>query len=180
MTSEGRRPRPQATFAEMRDYTPADDEPIRQTIISALAAYGLSIDPQTTDADLDDIPGAYLLPGGRFRILEVQGTVVGFYGLKAEGRDVFELRKMYLAPEFKGQGLGRLLLQDAMTIAHQMHARSIVLETNSRLIEACTLYRSVGFTPYVRASLSARCDMAMRIDFDRTEPAQSPTEQPTV
>ena len=174
MTPESRRPRPQTTFAEVRDYTPADDEPIRQTIISALAPYGLSIDPKTTDADLDDITATYLLPGGRFRILEVQGAVAGFYGLKAEGRDVFELRKMYLAPEFKGQGLGRLLLQDAMTVAQLMHARSIVLETNSRLIEACTLYRSAGFTPYVRASLSTRCDMAMRIDLDRTGPDQSP------
>ena len=155
----------QVTYPRVRDYRPGDDETIWRTISSALAPYGLSIDPTGTDADLDDITATYLLPGGRFRILELRGEVSGCYGLKVEEPAVVELRKMYLRPELKGQGLGKLLLQDALAIARRLGARSIVLETNSRLIEALALYRSAGFTPYDRPSVATRCDLAMRLEL---------------
>ena len=101
-----------------------------------------------------------------FYVLEEQdGSIVGSYGLYPMEPGVCELRKMYLHRDYRGRGLGRRLLEDALARARQLGFRRITLETASVLKEAIRLYESYGFKPFKADHLSCRCDQAYALDL---------------
>ena len=151
---------------QLREATNADGEPIRDLVFAVLEEYGLKPDPGSTDADLGDIEQSYFARGGTFRVLEDQdGSVVGAYGLYPMENHTCELRKMYLRRNYRGQGLGRRLLDDALAKARGLGFESVVLETASVLKEAIALYERYGFAPYQPDHLSPRCDQAYLLEL---------------
>jgi putative acetyltransferase len=65
--------------------------------------------------------------------------------LRGEPR-VGELKRMYVAPEVRGQGIGRALLARLEAEARALGLARLVLETGTRQGEALALYRRAGFT----------------------------------
>lgn len=150
----------------LRPATNTDCESVKNLVFTVLAEYGLKPDPGSTDADLDDIKQSYLARGGVFYVLEEQnGSIVGSYGLYPTDPGVCELRKMYLRRDYRGKGLGKHLLEDALTRARESGFRRIRLETASVLKEAIALYESYGFIRYRPQHLSARCDQAYILEL---------------
>jgi len=153
-------------WLQLRPATNADCEQVRNLVFTVLAEYGLKPDPTCTDADLNDIEQSYFSRGGIFRVLEdKEGAVVGSYGLHATQPGVCELRKMYLHREYRGQGLGRRLLEDALANARQLGFHRVTLETASVLKGAIRLYERHGFKPCEPEHLSCRCDQAYSLDL---------------
>ncbi len=150
------------TMANLRDYQPGDEEAVFHIVKEVLGEYGLETNPEETDADLADIEASYLDPGGVFRILEFDGKTVGSYGLYAVSPKSCELRKMYLLGRCRGQGLGRMMMDDAFITARELGFTEMILETNSRLKEALAMYRKFGFEEFCPEHLSDRCDLALR------------------
>ncbi len=143
-----------------------DCKHIANLVFGVLGEYGLKPDPASTDADIKDIESSYFNRGGTFLVLEAEdGSIVGAYGLYPLEKHVCELRKMYLHKAFRGKGLGRLLLEDALSKAKQLGFRKIFLETASVLKEAIALYRSYGFVEYTPDHLSSRCDQAYSLEL---------------
>lgn len=149
-------------MCQLRNYSPGDEEDVFRIVMEVLAGYGLSTNPKETDADLQDIQVSYLSSGGAFRILELDGRIVGSYGLYPATNRSCELRKMYLQPELKGRGLGKKMMADAFAVAKDLGFVEMTLETNSCLKEALGLYRKYGFTEFTPGHLSDRCDLAMK------------------
>ena len=56
-----------------------------------------------------------------------------------------EVKRMYVLPEARGQGLGRRLLADLEEEARGLGYTALVLETGDRQPEALGLYASAGF-----------------------------------
>ncbi len=152
-------------MAFIRDYEPADTPRLWEILSNALAPYDLYVEPEDTDRDLCDVNAAYISGGGAFRVLLDDERVIGMYGLHRESPDVVELRKMYLEPAHKGRGHGKGLMIDAIDQARTLGYTRMVLETNSRLVEAVALYRGFGFVETQRDRLAARCDLAMCLDL---------------
>ncbi len=150
----------------MRPATNADCEQIRSLVFGVLGEYALKPDPASTDVDIEDIESSYLAQGGTFLVLEAQDdSIVGAYGLYPMEDRTCELRKMYLNKAYRGKGLGKALLDDALTRARQLGFRRVVLETASVLIEAIALYKSYGFVEYTPDHLSSRCDQAYYLEL---------------
>jgi GNAT superfamily N-acetyltransferase len=57
-----------------------------------------------------------------------------------------EIKRMFVSPWVRGQGVGRLLLAAAEQVAVAAGARRVVLQTGDRQPEAATLYQSAGYT----------------------------------
>jgi len=74
-----------------------------------------------------------------------------------------ELRKMYLRRDYRGQGLGKRLLEHALAEARRLGFKTVTLETASVLKEAIRLYETYGFKPYAPSHLSRRCDQAYEL-----------------
>jgi putative acetyltransferase len=137
-------------------------------IAEVLASYELAVDPHGTDADLMDIEASYLNEGGCFELIEDgAGRVLGSWGLCAHTHDdagrieSYELRKMYLRSELRGQGWGRRMLERAIDFARARGAQAIVLETATRLEAARRLYQSYGFVEDDEVPPASRCDLTM-------------------
>ncbi len=160
--------------ARLRSAVRGDEADVQTLVFGILRSYGLSPDPELTDADLTDLEEAYARQGGRFTVLEaaVEGRgrhgwqIIGTVGLlPLPGHpSVGELRKMYLHPDWRGRGLGKRLLEQALADAPVLGFQEIVLETASVLAEAVALYRRYGFEPrdvLPGHAPAARCDMVM-------------------
>jgi GNAT superfamily N-acetyltransferase len=152
-------------MATIRDYRPDDAGRIWTLLELGLSPYGIAPDACGTDRDLDDVQAHYLDRGGRFRLLVEGEKTIGMYGLYKVDSAVVELRKMYLDTRHKGHGNGKLLLEDALTIARVANYRTVVLQTNRVLVEAIGLYRKYGFADWPGAELATRCDRAMKLDL---------------
>ena len=156
----------EATRPRLRRASNSDGEKIAELVFSVLAEYALKPDPDCTDADVKDIERSYFGQGGVFYVLEEEdGSVVGAYGLYRIDKKRCELRKMYLCRSYRGKGLGKFLLEDALARARQMGFETVTLETTSVLKEAIGLYKSYGFAEYRPAHLSSRCDQAYKLDL---------------
>jgi putative acetyltransferase len=149
----------------IREATNADGDAVRSVVTLVLEEYGLTSDPSDTDSDLADIETNYLAAGGVFEVIESGGRVVGTWGLYPQNRDVCELRKMYLLPEVRGQGLGQEVLVRAIEHARTRGFWRVELETAEVLREAIGLYRKFGFRPVTSEQLSSRCDQAYALDL---------------
>jgi len=160
-----------AGAVELRRATGSDGEAVRRLVFAVLREHGLTPDPAETDADLCDLESAYA--GGSFDVLiDASGIVVGTVGLFRLDAQRCELRKMYLAPTYRGQGLGKRLLAHALERAQQLGFRRVELETTSVLAAAIRLYESFGFRPFIPDHMSAnpdRADRAYFLDLGHTE-----------
>jgi len=145
----------------IRAATNQDRERVVALVFGVLAEYGLPPDPESKDADLNDIEGNYIRSGGVFELIEDKdGNLLGTFGLCPLGKDTCELRKMYFVSQVRGIGLGRHVLERAVGHARRLGFKTIVLETMSVLKEAIRLYTRFGFTPMPIEHASARCDQA--------------------
>ncbi len=150
----------------IRSATNNDRERVFALVSAALEEHGLRPDPEETDADLKDIEGNYIRRGGVFEVIEDRlGNLLGTVGLFPLNEETCELRKMYLAPQVRGLGLGRHLLERMIARAREAGYKCITLETASVLKTAIRLYTSAGFVPIETAHLSARSDQSYILDL---------------
>jgi DNA-binding MarR family transcriptional regulator/GNAT superfamily N-acetyltransferase len=84
-------------------------------------------------------------PSGLLLVARRRGRPVGCGALKFHGREAAELKRMWVAPEARGAGLGRRLLRCLEHHAGEAGASVVRLETNGALSEAIALYRKAGY-----------------------------------
>jgi putative acetyltransferase len=132
-----------------------------------LAEFGIEFGRgSATDAQLVSLPGSYTDHGGAFFVaVGERDTVVGTCGLFPLGQGTYELRKMYLAPEARGAGLGRQLLLACLDFARDRGARSVVLNTIDAMKAAISLYERQGFVRDDTQIRAPRCTRGYRLDL---------------
>jgi len=81
-----------------------------------------------------------------FAIDPETGSILGCCALVAIREDAFEVAKMVVQENRRGQGIGRKLLRAVINAARSLGANYLYLETNDALQNAIDLYRSEGFT----------------------------------
>lgn len=147
----------------IRPWQSGDRALAAKIIGSVLAEYGLSWEPEGADQDVLQVERCYLETGGEFWVIERQGKLVGtgaYYPIE-RGDQAVEIRKMYLLPEVRGQGLGQFLLTQLEAAIAQRGFTEIWIETASVLWEAVQLYERNGYLPATGVE-TARCDRVYR------------------
>jgi GNAT superfamily N-acetyltransferase len=84
-------------------------------------------------------------PRGRFFVIYLRGEPAGCGAVMHPPRSAAHLKRMWLASELRGLGLGRRLLETLEGCARDSGATIARIETNSDLTEALNLYRSAGW-----------------------------------
>ncbi len=88
-------------------------------------------------------------PDGLCIVAENESRVVGY--LIAWGRIEVHIANIAVAAEWRNQGIGTTLMQEALNFAHRQQAESVFLEVRVSNTGAQRFYRRFGFVPtYVR------------------------------
>jgi ribosomal protein S18 acetylase RimI-like enzyme len=123
----------------------------RSYLIEFVASFAESILWQEFEAEIAGLPARYAPPSGCL-VLAMEGdTAAGCVAMRDLGDGTSEMKRLYVAPEFRGQGVGRLLVEEIIRRAGQAGYRRMVLDTVPEMAEAIALYRSFGFvetSPY--------------------------------
>ena len=84
-------------------------------------------------------------PAGLLLVARLRGQPIGCGAVKFHAGAPAELKRMWVAPDVRGLGLGRRLLLELERQAKNAGARVVRLETNRALTEAIQLYRGSGY-----------------------------------
>jgi DNA-binding MarR family transcriptional regulator/GNAT superfamily N-acetyltransferase len=99
-------------------------------------------DPALTDPVPDELLAP---PHGILLIARRQGRVVGCGAFRRLDDETVLIRRMWVAGDARGLGLGRRILRELEARAVVTGARRARLETNRALVEAVGLYRDSGY-----------------------------------
>jgi GNAT superfamily N-acetyltransferase len=97
--------------------------------------------------ELASLPGDYVAPGGALLVARQGEVALGCIALKPLALGVGEVKRLYLRPEGRGQGIGKALVAAILERARQAGYREVMLDTMAHLVEAQALYRGFGFEP---------------------------------
>jgi GNAT superfamily N-acetyltransferase len=84
--------------------------------------------------------------GGSFLLARIEGRPVGCIGLRRYDDDIAEIKRMYVVPDARRQGVGRVLLEVLEAHARRLGYRAVILETGVMQPEALALYESRGYS----------------------------------
>ena len=86
-------------------------------------------------------------PAGQFLVLYIDGVAVACGGYRRLDAQTAELKRMYVRPAGRRQGLARQVLAELESDAARAGYRQMWLETGLPQLEAVSLYPSAGYTP---------------------------------
>jgi ribosomal protein S18 acetylase RimI-like enzyme len=97
------------------------------------------------DDDLRDINKHYLESNGEFLIVLDDDKIVGMGAFRKISSNDAEIKRMRVAPECQGQGVGKMVLTKLIESAINKGYSTLILETSDKQIAANALYRNYGF-----------------------------------
>jgi putative acetyltransferase len=115
-------------------------------------ALGLGIDLcfQDFESELSSLPGDYAEPRGALRLAMVDGQVAGCCALRpldtVDYVDACEMKRLFVRPQFRGLGLGRMLAESVLEAALVAGYRHVLLDTLDNMEAARALYDELGFS----------------------------------
>ena len=84
-------------------------------------------------------------PRGRLLLAQTKDQIAGLGGLRESAQDIGEIKRMYVRPNFRGRGIGRMLLEALIEQARQIGYGKIRLDVGPYATSAQKLYRAAGF-----------------------------------
>ncbi|MDO8930712.1 MAG: GNAT family N-acetyltransferase [Bacteroidota bacterium] len=140
----------------IRKIKPSDNPELAVIVRNTLTEFGANV-PGTVffDPTTDALFELFQTPKSAYFVAEFDGKLLGGGGIyPTEGlpQNTCELVKMYLLPEARGIGLGRMLMECCLETASNYGFQQIYLETLPELNLAVKVYEKFGFE-YLSAPL---------------------------
>jgi ribosomal protein S18 acetylase RimI-like enzyme len=111
------------------------------------ASLGVDLSYQNFEAEMAAMPGKYAPPAGELLLARDPGGMpIGCVGLRPiEPDGCCEMKRLYVAPEGRGLGLGERLVNAVVEEAERIGYREMRLDTLPSMAGAQALYRKLGF-----------------------------------
>ena len=138
------------------------DAPFKQLNLHWLEQYFV-VEPHDNEV-LSDPYRFIIEPGGDILVVLSEGKVAGVVALMPDENGVFEMTKMAVDSNLRGQKIGQKLLQYTLDFARAKGLDQLILYSNRKLENAIYLYRKFGFeeipletpNPYERADIKMK------------------------
>jgi GNAT superfamily N-acetyltransferase len=120
---------------------------VRELFREYAAGLGVDLCFQGFESELAELPGRSARPAGGLWMAWCGTEPAGCVALRPIDATTCEMKRLYLRPAFRGQGLGRRLAERVLTAARDAGYRQIYLDTMPSMGDAIRLYQTLGFTP---------------------------------
>ncbi len=125
---------------------PEHIEQARQLFLEYGSSLGFSLCFQSFDEELKSLPGAYGPPSGRLLLARYIDHAAGCVALRKLEAGICEMKRLYVQPDDRGAGLGRMLVERVIAEARAIGYERMRLDTiESEMKDAVALYRRMGF-----------------------------------
>jgi GNAT superfamily N-acetyltransferase len=102
-------------------------------------------DADAFEEELATLPGDYSGPYGALLLAHSEDAAAGCVALRRLDAAACEMKRMFVYPQFHGQGIGRALGQAILREARSAGYSVMRLDTSVRQVEAQQLYAKLGF-----------------------------------
>jgi putative acetyltransferase len=124
---------------------PASLSAARSLVHAHILAHSAADDVAAVERAVAALPAPYIAPRGALWVAWDGDAAVGCLALQEIAPDTAELKRMYVAPEARGRGVARRLIEHAVAVAASRGYARLRLGTLTSMHAAQRLYASVGF-----------------------------------
>jgi GNAT superfamily N-acetyltransferase len=146
----------------MRRARPEDAAAVRRELAAYLDYIGDALDADGLDHDIahwqDEYDGR---TGVLLLVVDEAGEVVGTAAVRVLEPGVAELKRMWLRPAARGQGLAQPLLDKCLDEGRRLGCQTMRLDSQAKLAAAVKLYRANGFREIPIYNDNPRADIWM-------------------
>ena len=122
-----------------------DIETIKELFLEYARSLGFSLCFQNFQKELDELPGIYSPPEGILYLAVMSDKPAGCVALKPIDQGICEMKRLYVRPQYRGNGIGKALAMKVINKARELSYQKMRLDTIHTMKEAIALYRSFGF-----------------------------------
>lgn len=118
------------------------------------------VEPHDHDL-LDKCEEVIINKGGFIFFYQDNGIISGTFALIKVTEDIYELGKMAVSKDFRGQGIGQKMMQFCLDYARKAGWKKLILYSNTSLENSIYIYKKHGFlevpiegyNPYARGNI---------------------------
>jgi ribosomal protein S18 acetylase RimI-like enzyme len=101
---------------------------------------------QDFEKELANLPGKYAKPDGRLFLIHKENLSAGCIALRIIDAETCEMKRLYVREQFRGLGLGKMLIEKLFEEAQVIGYKKMRLDTlPDKMPSAVKLYKSHGF-----------------------------------
>lgn len=106
---------------------------------------GVDLCFQNFSDESENLAKVYGTPRGCLLLARKNSELAGCVAVRSQGDVVCEMKRLYVRPQYRGVGLGRLLAKTVIRRGRQLGYSRMILDTLPSMTEARFLYESLGF-----------------------------------
>ena len=134
------------TLEEVRSLDGLLGDYIRFVTDDLARASGVTFDPEVLLTNtLNSLEKVVPPHGYTFVAEESDRTRLGMGFLRPSGQDAMEIKRLYVPPPGRGQGVGKALVEHMIGVAQERGATALRIDSTKNLETAIGLYRHLGF-----------------------------------
>jgi ribosomal protein S18 acetylase RimI-like enzyme len=119
----------------------------RRLVEEYAASLNLDLSFQNFARELEHFEHEYSAPSGAFLLAWENDAYVGCVALRKLSDTDGEIKRLYVAPNARGLGLGEALARGIVDEGKQLKYTRLVLDTLPSMLAARSLYQALGFKP---------------------------------
>ncbi len=134
---------------QVRAFRPEDGPEVRLLLQEYARSLTVDLCNPDFEAELKALPGIYAPPRGQLFLAMAGDAYAGCCALRpldtTDYPNAGEMKRLFVRPEYRGNGVGRMLVEAVLNAAYLASYDCILLDTLDDMEAARSLYQEMGF-----------------------------------